>query len=136
MAVSEKWDVAALRAGVGSTVLFAAPFLIAARLVGTNKDNSGLALILILLSIVGFVIGAGVAAWVQQRRTPLSHGIVTSTGTFVVVQGVFVIIALARGSDVRWFNIFFTLTVTLFAGALGGLLGMNLTKRGLEPRGR
>jgi hypothetical protein len=86
------------------------------------------------VAIGGFVLGAGVAAWRQDRRTPLSHGIVTSAGTFVVVQAIFVVINLIRGADVNWFNIVFTLTITVFAGALGGLLAISLQKRGLEPK--
>jgi len=115
-------------------VVFAAPFLIAARIVADHDKNSSLAVLLILIAIVGFVVGAGVAAWRQRCRTPLSHGIVTAAGTFVVVQGVFVILNLIRGADIRWFNIAFTLTVTMFAGMIGGLLGINLQKRGMVPK--
>lgn len=134
MALSTKWDPEALRAGVGVTVMFAAPFLIAARLVADNDSKSPWAVPLILVAIVGFVLGAGVAAWRQRCRTPLSHGIVTAGGTFVIVQGIFVVINLARGNDVHWFNIAFTLTLTMFAGMIGGLLGINLQKRGLVPK--
>lgn len=134
MALSTKWDPEALRAGASVTVVFAAPFLIAARIVADHDKNSSLAVLLILIAIVGFVVGAGVAAWRQRCRTPLSHGIVTAAGTFVVVQGVFVIINLIRGADIRWFNIAFTLTVTMFAGMIGGLLGINLQKRGMVPK--
>lgn len=128
------WDPEALKAGASVTVVFAAPFLVAARLVADRDSTSTLALFLILAAIIGFVVGAGVAAWRQRTRTPLMHGIVTSAGTFLVVQGVFVIVKLIRGSDVRWLNILFTLTVTVFAGMVGGLLGISLQKRGLEPK--
>ena len=134
MAMSTKWDPDALRAGVGVTVMFAAPFLIAARLVADDDKNSPWAVLLILLAILGFVIGSGVAAWRQRCRTPLSHGIVTAGGTFVIVQGVFVVINLIRGADVHWFNIAFTLTLTMFAGMIGGLLGINLQRRGMVPK--
>jgi len=134
MALSTKWDPEALRAGVGVTVMFAAPFLIAARVVADNDSKSPWAVPLILVAIVGFVLGAGVAAWRQRCRTPLSHGIVTAGGTFVIVQGIFVVINLIRGNDVHWFNIAFTLTLTMFAGMIGGLLGINLQKRGLVPK--
>lgn len=129
-----RWDTDALRAGAGVTAMFAAPFLVAARLVADRNSKSSLAVFLILLAIAGFVVGSGVAAWRQRTRTPLMHGIVTSAGTFAVVQAVFVVIKLIRGSDIRWVNIFFTLTVTVFAGMIGGLLGINLQKRGLEPK--
>ena len=134
MALNDNWDIDALKAGASVTILVAAPFLIAARLLAESDEDSPFVVPLILVALVGFVLGAGIAAWRQQRRTPLSHGIVTSAGTFVIVQGVFVIINLIRGSEIRWFNIFFTLTVTVFAGVIGGLLGNSLQRRGLEPK--
>jgi len=134
MAIGTKWDPEALRAGVGVTVMFAAPFLIAARLIADDDSDSPWAVPLILIAIVGFVVGAGVAAWRQRCRTPLSHGIVTAGGTFVIVQGAFVLINLIRGAEIHWFNIAFTLTLTMFAGMIGGLLGINLQKRGLVPK--
>lgn len=132
--MNERWDIAALKAGAGVALVFAAPFLIAARLINDNDPGNGLILPLVLAAILGFVLGAGVAAWRQQRGTPLSHGIVTSGGTFIIVQGVLVIINLIRGDDVRWLVIFFNLTSAVFAGMIGGMLGLNLTKRGIEPR--
>ncbi len=135
---SDRWDVGALKAGATVALTFAAPFLVAARLIADSNDgteqDSGLVLPLVVLAIFGFVLGAGVAAWRQQKRTPLSHGIVTSGGTFVGVQGVLVVINLIRGADVRWFNIVFNLSVAVFAGLMGGLLGMNLQNRGLQPK--
>ena len=132
--MSTKWDPEALRAGAGVTVVFAAPFLIAARFFADNDNDSPWAVPLILAAIVGFVLGAGVSAWRQRCRTPLSHGIVTAGGTFVIVQGVFVVVNLIRGAEIHWFNIAFTLTLTMFAGMIGGLLGINLQKRGLVPK--
>jgi putative membrane protein (TIGR04086 family) len=134
MAMSTKWDPEALRAGAGVTVTFAAPFLVAARIVGENNTDSALAVVLLLMAIVGFIVGSGVAAWRQRCRTPLSHGIVTAAGTFVIVQGTFSVIKLIRGTDIHWFQIFFTLTVVMFAGMIGGLLGINLQKRGMVPK--
>jgi len=134
MSMSTKWDPEALRAGVSVTVMFAAPFLVAARLIGDDDKNSPWAVALILLAIVGFILGAGVTAWRQRCRTPLSHGMVTAGGTFVIVQGVFVVVNLIRGNEVHWFNVAFTLTLTMFAGMIGGLLGINLQKRGMVPK--
>lgn len=135
---NDRWDGAALKAGAVVALTFAAPFLVAARLIADSNDgkdqDSGLVLPLVLVAILGFVLGAGVAAWRQQKRTPLSHGIVTSGGTFICVQGVLVVINLIRGADVRWFNIVFNLSVAVFAGLMGGLLGMNLQNRGLQPK--
>ena len=82
---------------------------------------------------LGFVLGAGCAAWVQRTGTPLSHGLVTAIGTYLAAQAVFAVVRLARGQDVRWFAIMFNLTVVLGAGLLGGLLGQLLRSRGVLP---
>ncbi|MEO7398907.1 MAG: hypothetical protein ABIW84_10110 [Ilumatobacteraceae bacterium] len=131
--MNDRWDGAALKAGAAVALVFAAPFLVAARLLADHDSDSGLIIPLVLTAIIGFVLGAGVAAWRQQRRTPLSHGIVTAGGTFAGVQGALVVINLVRGAEIRWLNIFFNLSVAVFAGLMGGLLGLSLRNRGLEP---
>ena len=85
-------------------------------------------------AVVGFVIGAGCAAWVQRVDAPLTHGVVTAAGTYVVAQAVFVAIRLARGLDVQWFGVVFNLTVVTFAGVLGGFLGQRLRAAGVRAR--
>jgi len=134
VAITDNLDAEALKAGISVTVVFAAPFLVAARVLAEHDDKNALIVPLILVALVGFILGAGVAAWRQRTRTPLSHGIITSAGTFVVVQGVFVIINLIRDKHINWFNIFFTLTVTVFCGIIGGFLAIGLQRRGLEPK--
>lgn len=130
--IDAKWDTEALKAGVSVTVAFGAPFFVVASLIGRTHGSVGL--LLVLVGLIGFVLGAGVAAWRQRCRAPLSHGIVTSAGTYIVVQGVFLIIRLIRGSDISVITIVFTLTVTVFAGMIGGLIGIRLQKNGFEPR--
>jgi hypothetical protein len=132
--MSGRWDIAALKQGAAVALVFAIPFSVASRLVHDNNPKSTLVVPLVLAAIVGFVLGAGVAAWRQRTNTPLSHGIVAATGTYVAVQGALVVVNLIRGADIRWFAIFFNLTVTLGAGCIGGLLGMALQRQGLEPR--
>ncbi len=129
-----RWDIVALKQGAAVALVFAIPFSIASRLAHDNNPKSSLVIPLVLAAIVGFVLGAGVAAWRQRTHTPLSHGIVAATGTYVAVQGALVVVNLIRGSDIRWFAIFFNLTVTLGAGCIGGFLGMALQRQGLEPR--
>jgi hypothetical protein len=82
---------------------------------------------------LGFLVGAGCAAWVQRVGTPLSHGLVTAGGTYVAAQTVFIVARLARGLEVHWFGALFTLTFVLFAGLLGGLLGQRLQASGVRP---
>ena len=129
---SSRWDVAAIRAGASVALVFAVPFSIAARIF----SDSGLAVILSLCAAVGFLLGAAVAAWHQQRRTPLSHAIVTAALSYIIPQTVFIIIKLARGGEVRWLGVFFNLTVTLTVGVIGGFIGSTMQKNGAVPKGR
>ena len=129
------WD--AVRAGGLVCLVLAVPFSLAGRWAADN-DDGGLAGALVFCAVVGFVIGAGCAAWIQRVDAPLTHGVVTAAGTYVLAQAVFVTIRLARGLDVQWFGVVFNLTVVTFAGVLGGFLGQRLRARGFVPgtRGR
>ena len=131
-----RWDWDAIRAGAMVALVFAVPFSIAGRWVADNRDDAALLVWLNLGAAVGFVLGAGCAAWVQRVDMPLSHGLVTAIGTYLAAQAVFVVVRLVRGLDVRWFAIAFNLTVVLAAGLVGGLLGQQLRNRGVLPRGR
>lgn len=130
-----KWDWPAIRAGGAVCLVFAVPFSIGARIVADN-DDPGLAVLLTLGAIAGFVVGAGCAAWVQRMQTPLSHGIVTAGATYVAAQAVFIAIRLARSDDVRWFAVFFNLSIVIGAGLLGGWIGQRLQAKGFVPSGR
>lgn len=128
----ERWDVAALRAGGMVALVFAVPFSIGATW-AAGRDDNGLALWLSIGAVLGFVLGAGCAAWVQRLDLPLSHGIVTAVGTYALAQTVFIIIRLLRGSDVNWFAALFNLSVMVGAGLIGGLLGKRLRDKGFRP---
>ena len=75
-----------------------------------------LAVGLVVIVLAGLVLGAGVAAWRQERGLPLVHGVVTAVGVFVVVQTVGVLIRLARGDSVTWSRIASSLLLSLMAG--------------------
>ena len=129
-------DTKALRAGGGVALVFAIPFSIAARIVADNdggSDSSGLAALLSLAALIGFVLGAGVAAWAQQLDLPLKHGIICAVGTYVAAQAVFIIIRSLRGNEVRWLAALFNLTAVAVAGLIGGGLGGALHRRGFFP---
>jgi hypothetical protein len=126
-------DWNALRAGGSVALVFAVPFSIAARIVGDNHNHPGLASILSLAALVGFVLGAGVAAWVQTLRLPLQHGTICAVGTYVAAQTVFIIVRAIRGSDIRWLAAIFNLTAVAVAGLIGGALGSALQRRGMFP---
>jgi uncharacterized membrane protein YfcA len=127
-------DWRAVRAGGSVALILAVPFSFAARWFADNGDDSGAATWLSLLALIGFVFGAGIAAWVQARDLPLIHGIVTALLTYAVAQAVFVVVRLALGREVHWFAVFFNLTAVGFAGLIGGFLGSALHRRGLYPR--
>ena len=128
-------DKNALKQGALVALVFAVPFSIAARYFAED-DNSDLALLLSLLALVGFVLGAGVASWAQTKRMPLAHGLICAGGTYLAAQAVFVAVKLFRGGSVNLLGIFFTFTAVLGAGLIGGGLGSALRKRGILPSGK
>lgn len=133
--VGDRWDRTALRAGASVALVFAVPFSIAARWAADSRDDQALATWLTLGAVLGFVLGAGCAAWVQQRGLPLTHGLATAIGTYVAAQAVFIAIRLVRGADVNWFAALFNLSVVAGAGLIGGLLGRRLQASGFRPSG-
>jgi hypothetical protein len=128
-----RWDVAAIRAGIGVCLILAVPLTLVAAFV--DSDDSGLNALFFFGAMFGFVLGAGCAAWIQQRGTPLSHGLVTAMIAYLGAQAVFVTIRLAGGDDVNWFGVFFTLSLVMLSGLFGGLLGSLLQARGVAPSG-
>lgn len=131
----DRWDLDAIRAGAMVALVFAVPFSIAGRIVADGDGSSAALVWLNLGAVVGFVLGAGCAAWVQRRGTPLSHGLVTAVGTYLAAQLVFVVVRLVRGDEVSWFAVMFNLTIALGAGLVGGFLGARLQRQGIRPRG-
>jgi uncharacterized membrane protein YfcA len=132
---AQRWDVDALKAGAFVSLVFAVPFSIAARWAADSRDDNTLALWLSIGALLGFVLGAGCAAWVQRVHLPLSHALVTAIGTYVAAQTVFILVKLLRGGDVNWFAALFTLSTVTGAGLVGGLLGRRLRAKGFRPTG-
>ena len=132
---SQRWDVDALRAGASVSLVFAVPFSIAARWAAESRDDAALAFWLSVGAVVGFVLGAGCAAWVQRLDLPLTHALVTAIGTYTAAQAVFIAIRLLRGDEVNWFAALFNLSVVAGAGLVGGSLGRRLRARGFRPSG-
>lgn len=126
-------DAPAVRAGASVCLVFAVPFSLAARWAADSRNDGGLAIILTLGALVGFVLGAGVAAWTQRAGLPLYHGLVTASGTYLAAQAVFIVLRLVTGREVRWYAALFNITPVLFAGVIGGVLGSVLLKRGVRP---
>jgi len=128
---SGRWDVAAVRAGIGVCLILAIPLTLIAAFV--DSDSSGLNAFFFFGAMFGFVLGGGCAAWVQDRGTPLSHGVATTIVAYVGAQSVFVVIRLLLGDTVNWFGVFFTLSLVILAGIAGGILGSQLQARGFQP---
>ncbi len=127
-----RWDIDALRAGGMVALVFAVPFSIGSSW-AADRSDSALAVWLSVGAVLGFVLGAGCAAWVQRLGLPLSHGLATAIGTYALAQTVFIVIKLMRGSDVTWFASLFNLSVVAGAGLIGGMLGKRLRDRGFRP---
>ncbi len=125
-----RWDTAALRSGAAICLAIAIPFTVLGLTVESVRAVSFFG------AVLGFVVGSGCAAWVQRCGTPLSHGIVTATGTYLAAQAVFVLARLIGGRDVNWFGVFFTLSLVTFTGLVGGLLGSRLQAKGFVASGR
>jgi uncharacterized membrane protein YfcA len=126
-------DWAAIRAGATVCLVFAIPFSLAARWAADSRDDTGLAVVLTLGALGGFVIGSGVAAWVQRVGLPLAHGVVTSAGTYLIAQSVFIAIRALTNKEIRWYATLFNVTPVLFVGVIGGLLGLKLQRNGWVP---
>ena len=124
-----RWDLDALRAGGLVALVFAVPLSIGATWAADRDDG------VLVGAVMGFVLGAGCAAWVQRCELPLTHGLATAIGTYTIAQAVFILIKLARGSEVNWFAALFNLSVMAGAGLIGGLLGKRLRDRGFRPSG-
>lgn len=126
-------DWAAVRSGAMVCLVFAIPFSLAARWAADSRDDSGLAVLLTLGAVCGFIVGAGVAAWVQRTGFPLVHGLLTASITYLGAQAVFIAIRLLTDREVRWYAALFNVTPVLFAGVIGGMLGLLLQRKGFTP---
>lgn len=131
---ARRWDLDAIGAGIGVCLILAVPLTLIASFVDSN--HTGLNALFFFGAMFGFVLGAGCAAWIQRRGTPLSHGIVTAMIAYVGAQAAFIAIRLVRSDSVNWFGVFFTLSLVMLAGLFGGLLGSLLQARGIVPSSR
>jgi hypothetical protein len=129
-----RFDVPALRSGILVCLMVAVPLTLLAAAVDT--DSSGVNALFFFGAMLGFVVGAGCAAWIQQRGTPMSHGIVAAIAAYLAAQAVFVTIRLVSGESVNWLGVVFTLSLVMLAGLFGGLLGSGLQARGVVPSGQ
>jgi hypothetical protein len=130
----EQLDLRALYEGAVVAATFAVPAGVVGRVLSDRRDDLGWLWILVIVVLLGLVLGAGVAAWRQQKGLPLTHGIVTAVGVFVVVQAVGIVVQLVAGDSVNWSRIASSLLLSLMAGTVGGVLGSLLLSHGAAPR--
>jgi uncharacterized membrane protein YfcA len=126
------WDVSAIRAGGLLALLIAVPLWVASSW-SLDQGNWALTALFTLGALVGFVLGAACAAWIQRLGLPLAHGLVTAAGTYVIVQVVVTAYRLGAGITVNWFGVVFYITVAAGAGLIGGFIGMRLRSAGFVP---
>ena len=135
MTTTPRLDRQALREGASVTLLFAVPPTLVARFVLDNDSaTSGWAPLLSLIAVGGFILGAGVAAWREQVRKPMTHAVLAGAGVFVVAQAIFLLLRIATNGEVRVMRILTSFSLSLVASVIGGLLGNFLQKNGLRPR--
>jgi hypothetical protein len=132
MQTSQRWDVTALRMGATVSLVFAIPFSLGASW-AASRNSTTLAIWLVLGAVGGFTLGSGCAAWVQRLDLPLSHGLVTATGTYSATQALFIAVQLVTGGSVNWFGAFFNLSVVAGVGLVGGWIGRRLRAKGFVP---
>jgi hypothetical protein len=121
-----RFDRDALLSGIAVCLLLAIPLTLIAGFV--DSDDGSVNALFFFGAAFGFVVGGGCA--------PLSHGVVTAVVAYVGAQGLFLVVRLARGEDVNWFGLFFTLSLVVLCGILGGILGSRLQARGIRPTSR
>jgi hypothetical protein len=126
-------DRRALREGLSVAALFALPFGVGAALLVDPDEPSGWSGLLALLVFGGLLLGAGVAAWRQRAGTPLTHGILTASTVFVVIQAAGLLRKLLADEPPRWGRIATSLMLSLLAGLVGGLLGSWMLRKGMRP---
>ncbi|MEX2626002.1 MAG: hypothetical protein WD225_03910 [Ilumatobacteraceae bacterium] len=127
------WDWTAIRAGAALSLLGAVPMFAAASWASGERDAAGLAALLSFGALLAFMAGAACAAWLQQVRLPLGHGIVTAVITYLLLQVVVTVYRLVVGSTVNLFNVMFFLTLASLAGLVGGGVGSRMRRLGFVP---
>ena len=124
------WDRQALTAGIATAVVIG----LAATGIGVALPNdSPWRAVMVAVTMLGFVLGSAMAAWAQRRGTPFHHGVVAAVAAYLLVEAVFVVVALARGRSVRILGLLLKLTLVVGAGVVGGVLGGVLRRRGFVP---
>jgi putative membrane protein (TIGR04086 family) len=124
--VTERLDPRALRQGAVVAAVIAVPAGVIGRVLSDRSNPPDWLWVLVVVVLAGLVAGAAVAASRQDRGFPLTHGVVTAVGVFVVVQAVGILLRLLRSDSISWSRVTSSLLLSLMAGMVGGLLGSAL----------
>jgi len=116
-------DGAALREGALRAAVIAVPAGVVAQVLDDGDDAAGLVWLLGIVVLIGLMLGASVAARRQREGTPLTHGIMTAAGVFVIVQALGVLRRTLTGDDITWSRIASSFLVSVVAGVVGATLG-------------
>ena len=132
--LARRWDLDAVRAGIGVCLILAIPLTLIAAFV--DSGDAGLNALFFFGAMFGFVLGSGCAAWLQRRGTPLSHGIVTALVAYLGAQAVFITIRLIGGNTRQLVRRVLHAVAGDARRLFGGLLGSLLQARGVVPSSR
>jgi putative membrane protein (TIGR04086 family) len=126
-------DPGALLRGVAVAAVVVVPVAVAGTILTDGDDPSpGLVGLFSVLTLLGLVLGAAVAARRQDLGLPLAHGLVTTLVLFVVLQVIRLTRRAVAGDDLELAKAFSNLLLCLATGTIGGLAGGRLRARG-EP---
>ncbi len=125
-------DVRAVAAGAALAAAIAVPAALIGRTVDDNGEGGSFVAPLVIL--LGLAAGAAVAAGLQRRGTPLTHGILAAVAVFVAVQGIGIARRLVAGDEIGWARIFSSAVLSVVAGTAGGLIGGLVGPREREVR--
>lgn len=134
MSVVEHLEGRAIAAGAGVATGVCLPVAILAQLAaGDDADPSNLVFLFFLLILAGFALGGYVAARLAPLA-PYSNGALAASATFVAIQGVAILVRLARDRDVNLATIPFNALVAYGSGLAGAALALWVTDRRRQAR--
>lgn len=124
------WDAPAVISGAVVSLVIA----LGATGITTFLDRSSpVRSLLLAVTMLGFVLGAAMAAWAQRRNMPLAHGITAAVCSYVAAETVFVVVKLIRGTSISWLGVMLKVTLVVGCGLFGSALGALLRRRGFVP---
>jgi putative membrane protein (TIGR04086 family) len=111
--------------GVGALVAMAicVPLAVISQIISDygNDGAAGIVALFFFVVLAGLAAG-GYVAGSRRPEAPLSHGILAAIVAYVIVQGIGLVVNLARGDDISLVAIVFNAGLASAMGLLGGWL--------------